>query len=166
MIATEAVSQPIFEELERKLSQTEAITKYMLAGRATFTLRSVATQKRYTFKVTKAKKNLRFANAPVSWFVSRMYGPDNETCFRYIGMLNAQPKDAQWMLRTTRNSAETQVSVPVMAFNFMLKQLQALPALTPGLEFWHSGRCGRCGKKLTVPESIERGLGPECAGKQ
>ena len=31
-------------------------------------------------------------------------------------------------------------------------------------EFWHEGRCGRCGRKLTVPASIERGLGPVCAG--
>ena len=27
---------------------------------------------------------------------------------------------------------------------------------------WHEGRCGRCGRKLTVPESIEAGYGPEC----
>lgn len=28
-----------------------------------------------------------------------------------------------------------------------------------------SKRCWRCGKKLTVPTSIHRGLGPDCAGK-
>jgi hypothetical protein len=33
------------------------------------------------------------------------------------------------------------------------------------LEVWHEGRCGRCGRRLTVPESIESGLGPECATK-
>jgi Family of unknown function (DUF6011) len=43
-------------------------------------------------------------------------------------------------------------------------------ALTKGtmpanLEVWHEGRCGRCGRKLTVPESIARGIGPECAGR-
>ena len=32
------------------------------------------------------------------------------------------------------------------------------------LEVWHEGRCGRCGRALTVPESIERGIGPECVG--
>lgn len=29
-----------------------------------------------------------------------------------------------------------------------------------------SGRCCRCGRKLTVPSSIEMGMGPECAGKE
>jgi hypothetical protein len=28
-----------------------------------------------------------------------------------------------------------------------------------------SGRCWRCGRRLTVPASIHRGLGPECAKK-
>jgi hypothetical protein len=30
------------------------------------------------------------------------------------------------------------------------------------LEFWHEGRCGRCGRRLTVPDSIASGYGPEC----
>lgn len=33
----------------------------------------------------------------------------------------------------------------------------------PECEVWHEGRCGRCGRKLTVPESIETGIGPDCA---
>lgn len=33
------------------------------------------------------------------------------------------------------------------------------------VEFFHEGRCGRCGHRLTVPESIETGLGPVCAEK-
>ena len=26
----------------------------------------------------------------------------------------------------------------------------------------HEGKCGCCGRSLTVPESIKRGIGPEC----
>jgi hypothetical protein len=32
-------------------------------------------------------------------------------------------------------------------------------------QLWHEGRCGRCGRRLTVPESIASGIGPECAAK-
>ena len=32
------------------------------------------------------------------------------------------------------------------------------------VRFWHEGRCGRCGRTLTDPESIKRGLGPVCVG--
>ena len=34
-----------------------------------------------------------------------------------------------------------------------------------GWHLHHEGRCMRCGAPLTVPASVERGLGPECAGK-
>jgi hypothetical protein len=33
----------------------------------------------------------------------------------------------------------------------------------PGTTLQHAGRCGRCGKTLTVPESKATGLGPDCA---
>jgi hypothetical protein len=34
-----------------------------------------------------------------------------------------------------------------------------------GFDVHHEGKCGRCGRKLTVPESVKSGFGPECAGK-
>ena len=30
---------------------------------------------------------------------------------------------------------------------------------------YHVGKCGKCGKKLTTPESILTGLGPTCSNK-
>lgn len=33
-----------------------------------------------------------------------------------------------------------------------------------GLEVWHAGRCAKCRRPLTHPDSIARGLGPICAG--
>ena len=38
-------------------------------------------------------------------------------------------------------------------------------ALPEGYEARHEGRCARCGRALTVPESIDSGFGPECARK-
>lgn len=37
--------------------------------------------------------------------------------------------------------------------------------LPEGVQFWHEGRCGRCGRRLTVPGSIEIGFGPDCASE-
>lgn len=33
----------------------------------------------------------------------------------------------------------------------------------PSIEIWHEGTCCRCGKRLTVPASIELGMGADCA---
>jgi hypothetical protein len=35
--------------------------------------------------------------------------------------------------------------------------------LPADIEVWHEGNCRRCRRKLTVPASIELGLGPNCA---
>lgn len=35
--------------------------------------------------------------------------------------------------------------------------------LPPEIEVWHEGACCYCGRKLTVPASIELGVGPDCA---
>jgi predicted metal-dependent hydrolase len=36
-------------------------------------------------------------------------------------------------------------------------------SLCPGFNVHHEGKCGRCGRLLTVPSSIESGIGPECS---
>ena len=46
-------------------------------------------------------------------------------------------------------------------FDFDLAKLVA-GTLPEFVEVWHEGCCGKCGKRLTVPSSIENGLGPEC----
>jgi len=32
-------------------------------------------------------------------------------------------------------------------------------------EFWHEGRCAACARRLTVPESVATGFGPDCADR-
>lgn len=32
-------------------------------------------------------------------------------------------------------------------------------------EFWHEGRCAACARRLTVPNSIATGFGPDCADR-
>jgi len=45
---------------------------------------------------------------------------------------------------------------------FYLCPVKPLPAQ---VQFWHEGRCGRCNRRLTVPESITLGFGPDCAAE-
>ena len=92
------------------------------------------------------------------YFVALLAGPDNTADYVYLGVL----RDGAF--RLTKKSRMTYASPPVKAFTWALTRLQAgiLPAQ---LAVWHTGRCGRCARLLTVPESVARGIGPECAGK-
>lgn len=156
MIATK--DSVIIEELSRRIVSSADILKYIRAGNATFTLRSVQTGKRYTYKVTQVydRFNKKLKKSGFYW-VALMSGPDNENSFTPIGTLSGS--------HFTEGRRATMQMQSVAAFDFTWKYLSNNLELTDKIEFWHSGRCGHCGKKLTVPESIALGIGPICAGK-
>lgn len=138
------------------------ISRYLLAGNATLTLRSMRTQTRYTVKVQKSEPNEQYrrrADVLDSYFVKLLVAPDE---YQYLGMLERRVEGVA--LRLTKGSKMNDGSGPVAAVNWFLKQVinQDTPPALAQLEVWHEGQCGRCGRELTVPESIARGIGPEC----
>jgi hypothetical protein len=139
-----------------RITDADAAFKFITAGNAYFTVRSVKTGTRYTFRVSLPRNEDRKKMYPASWFVALLTGPDNTGDYTYLGLV----KDGAFKL--TRASKMREDSVPVRAFRYVYEHL-ARKQFPADLELWHEGRCGRCGRKLTVPESIDRGIGPECA---
>jgi hypothetical protein len=138
--------------LARRLRNVEDCRRFIIGGKATFTLRSGRTQARFTYKVKASKDG-------GVHFVSLMTGPDNESHFSYVGYIR---RDVFFYGGAKSRVSRDQKSV--QAFEWTWRELMRgnLPDV---LEVWHEGRCCRCGRKLTVPESIESGIGPECAGR-
>lgn len=134
-----------------RITDAKDALEFMLAGNAYLTLRSTKTGTRYTFRV-KRKKDTNL------WFVSTLWGSDNTSDYSYLGLID---ENRQFRLspksRTTRDSPQTK------AFEWTMRQLVEKGIVPDQLEVWHEGRCGRCGRLLTVPESIASGIGPECA---
>ena len=140
------------------LQTAESVREYILAGRATVTLRSQATRKRFTYKVTlKPASDLGAAK----YFVSVLSRPDT---YSRLGWFTAEPSIGD-LLQTVRGGlgCETPAFKAFAWFWFKLHN-DATCALAQ-TEVWHKGHCGRCGRELTVPESIASGIGPECAAK-
>jgi hypothetical protein len=131
--------------------------EFCLAGNAYLTLQSSASGARYTYRVRKIE------DADDKWFVSLLTGPANEASYSYIGLLARRP-DKLLEFRLTAKSKMATDSLPVRAFQYFLGGLNN-SVIAPKLEVFHEGRCGRCARLLTVPESIKRGIGPECASK-
>lgn len=130
---------------------------FVLAGKATFTV-SNGKGERYTYRVTHKAAGPAYGEA---WFVSLLTGQDNTNDYSYLGMLDK----ATLTVKLTKGSKVTADSKAYRVVAWALKVIKSGKALPQGYAILHSGHCGRCGKLLTVPESILRGLGPECAGK-
>lgn len=144
---------------EGKMTEAEAIVKFVLAGNATFTLVSKKTGTRFTFRVRAKDKE-----TPDFWFVAVLTGNDNENDFDYLGTLGKDRFSAGYGMayRHGKKSRISPAAASAKAFPWFWKALNG-GKLPETCEFFHEGRCGRCGRKLTVPESVASGLGPECA---
>jgi len=124
--------------------------KFIVAGKAIFTVENTITGKRFTYKVKKHdEKDL--------WFVSVLDGPDNYVNYAYIGII----QDGTFELTRRSRVKETAQSFRVFKWlHFYL--IDADRELPTNILVHHAGKCGRCGRLLTVPQSIEWGFGPEC----
>ncbi len=128
--------------------QVKNVENFVLAGKAIFTIKNPRTGRRFTYKVAEPKRpkfggNFRFVSVLSS----------GET-YVYIGIV-CDDGTFRW----TKNARVGKEAPSVKAFSWFWRNLKNLGPV----EVWHEGRCGRCGRPLTVPESIASGLGPVCA---
>ena len=138
-------------------SASEAM-KFLLAGNARVTLKSTVTGRHISYRVQCPKDDEGKLDTSIH-FVKVLTGPDNESDYQYIGYV----RDEKFFHGGAKSFASKD-SFSVIAFGWALKHLGDL-VMPEGLEVLHEGSCGRCGRTLTVPESIQTGLGPVCAAK-
>lgn len=124
---------------------------FIFAGNSLFTVLNTSTGNRFTYKVKKSK-NSQDDKVDVH-FVRVLTNPEN---YEFIGTTFDKKYSHS---KKTRISDEAQ---SVRVFKWLINQL-TLGTLPEIVEIWHEGRCGKCGRVLTVPNSIEFGIGPECA---
>ena len=117
----------------------------MFAGNSTFTAINTTTDNRFTFSLKLSKISNLF-------FVKVLSGPDTYT---YIGTC------ANGYFKHSKKSIISEDAQSVKVFTYILNRLRT-DTLQDFIEIWHEGKCGKCGKKLTVPSSIDNGLGPNC----
>lgn len=125
--------------------------KFFELGKAIFTV-SNPSNKHYTYKI-KLKKFEKNS----CWFIYLLTGPQNTSDYTYLGVYVPSIHG----VRITAKSKYTEDSEPVKVLKWALARI-ANDNLPVGYKIQHEGRCGRCGRTLTTPESISRGIGPEC----
>lgn len=146
------------------LSFPGEIRRFILGGNSIFTI--VEGDKRYTYKVRTPAldraKNWSTGNQDKTQrFVSVLYGPDNESDYRYLGMMRQNVDGALFFAKTAKSLSEDDPRFQLFSKYWAILEYGC--RVMPGTDFWHEGQCCVCGRKLTVPESIASGIGPECA---
>lgn len=124
---------------------------YILGGNAVVTLVSKRSGDRFTYRVQQAQPREGQAQSP--YFVAVLIGPDNRHDYRFLGTIFP---DGNYRHGKKSQIPEEAPSAKAWAWTWVHLD-------TDQVEVWHEGTCSRCGRALTDPASIERGLGPICA---
>lgn len=130
------------------LTELLEIRAFMFAGNSTFTLLSKKTETRFTYKLSSGRSNQNVM------FVRIKTSADHWT---FIGTIFDKTRYVH-----SKKTNVTEMAPSVIAIKWFLMHLTK-NNIPKEIEFWHEGKCGKCGRALTDPISIKRGLGPSCA---
>src|ERR1039457_3313378 len=128
--------------INHKIDNKDSL-KFIFAGKSVVTFLNTKTDNRFTFKVKQAKNSNLF-------FTSVLTSPET---YSYIGTVVEGKYNHG---RKSQIKVDTQ---SVKVFNYVINKLKS-NILPDFIEVWHEGRCGKCGRPLTVPNSILNGIGP------
>lgn len=144
-------------DLVGRLTTPESIRRFIEGGNATFTIKNPATGVRFTYRAKRPPLDPQSTRGRPIW-LALLSGPDNESNYSYIGAVYAEGNVYSPIRRSSKSKVGPE-AISAISLEWFLRNLDKLN----GVEVWHEGRCGRCGRKLTVPESVEAGFGPECS---
>lgn len=141
---------------KRRKVSNDNLSAFLKAGNFTFTLRNTRSGNRFTFKVSRNEDD----SSDIEFWVAVLTGPNNEDDYTPLGRIL---KSGAYLRNKSSRIGEDAPSAK--AFDWLFRMVSNGKDIPDFIEVWHSSHCCRCGRKLTVEESIERGYGPECYGK-
>lgn len=139
----------------------------LLAGSAKFTLTSRKTGNRFTFQIRSGAKD-RSKNWSTNnqnhtfYFVKVLNGPDNGKDFMLIGFLKRADESSK--IVSFEAYQKTRTAPSRFAIEWFLQKVFVVGVIPDDVTIDWASSCNRCGRELTVPESIKSGYGPECLG--
>lgn len=132
--------------------------KFILAGNSEFVLYSTKTKGKFEYRMT--RKNSRDKEDSYIYFLNTKI--DGE--YMYAGVIWFDEKTQEFKFGQGKNGRVDYRHLNIRSLLFVLNKLNS-GGIPQYCEVFHTGTCGRCGRKLTTPESILTGLGPECSKK-
>ena len=141
------------------LLKPEVRVKFMLAGKADMVVVSKKTGEEIFYRIQRPADGGNKVR-----FVMTRDRPDisgNDLVYMgFIGLNNHD--DIMPFLWGERKAGVPKGDYRVRSFEWMWYKLARDIDVDEQVEIYHIGKCGRCGRKLLDPNSIEAGLGPIC----
>lgn len=128
----------------------------------TYTIHNTATDEHRTFSVRTQADDARFA--PGKRIVALLTGPDNEEDYDGFAFVDDR---GVYVWRKKQGVAGKPTSYDVFAAMIwsLATRGEVSEWFSRGYRLLMEGRCIRCNRKLTHPDSIKTGIGPECAAR-
>lgn len=145
----------------------EKILSFMTAGKALITIVNTTTGNHFTYSIDAPseeteKGGIRIKHEADIRFVKVLTGPDNENDYRYAGFFKKVFPNG-WML--IHGGQKSKIGLATQSWKALCWVINRVNHLPENVQVLHNGYCGRCGRLLTNPESLEIGIGPDCLEK-
>ena len=120
------------------------------------TVTSRATGEHRTLRIVTQKDDATFM--PGQRLVQLLTGPDNGTDYRSIGLIGStHRRETEVVLWKKHRKSRTH--------QFYARYLEAPEKYTEKVHVTFEGRCRKCSRRLTTPQSVKSGIGPVCESR-
>jgi len=136
-----------------KLTDKDEIQMYVYGGKGRFRLKSLRSEKQFTYKISPMSKHNK--NYDEYTFYVSLVVPGGTT---FMGVLKSEENKYIHAKRSTLAYDSSEAK----GFRWLLEQFEKEDDFPEMMEFYHMGICSCCAKTLTIPESIQLGIGPVC----
>ncbi len=135
-----------------------ALRTFMFQGKALFTLENKEKGSYITFKVKSPKRKRGTPEDLTIFDIEAKVLNDGYGGMVYIGRLNRKTREFKKGFKVQPDN------VGLLTLQWLLGNWNNLERYEESgkLGMYHLGICCKCGMPLTVPESIENGIGPQC----
>lgn len=138
--------------MENQITNLSHLQDFLIGGKAEFTLENEKSGNHYTFRIVKKTDKYFPKTGSPNFFVH-----SNE----YLGLFYFSDFPLKIGIRY-KSSREEKDNHKWRIIQDFLMFIYLKGKIPNGINIYHNGRCSKCGRILTDPESINSGTGPTC----
>ena len=135
----------------------KTVEDMIFAGHATFTILNTETNNHFTYRIRKPDKMLPRSGV---WWV---WSKDENGGWHYLFSYFDDPNDFSKLIPkiTGRSAIKSWDHIQAKAILWYVNRLRQR-RIPKNVVIQFADHCCRCGRQLTDPKSLDRGIGPEC----